>query len=230
MNTTTHKHKRGFTLLELLIVISIISALMGILLPSMHRARLQARDTLCMTNLKSLHLSLFEYLHDNERFPSLNNEPDDGAWQYNYLIYDGRDLNSNFGALLGDGVSLDTIAPLFCPRQTDPYHSLSTPENPWPTVPLLDTRAAYARRYHLSGKKLSQITRNPAIMSDVFHLPKVIKSGHKTGVNVAYLDGHVQWVRDKENLLLDNELTHPFQPEDNDLIENIWDEFNRAGR
>jgi len=57
---------------------------------------------------------------------NLNNDPDDGSWQYNYLIYDGRDFDSNFGPLLSDGKSLDTVEVLFCPRQTDPYHSFAT--------------------------------------------------------------------------------------------------------
>lgn len=222
------RHLRAFTLLELLVVITILAMLVGFLLPSLQGARIQARDTLCRSHLRTLYLAHVEYVHTEGRFPVLNNEPDDGSWQYNYLIYDGRDFESNFGPLLDDG-SLDSVESLYCPRQKDPYHSLSTPENPWPIIPLLDTRAAYGRRYHLSGKGLARMKRNPAILADVFHIPKVIKSAHRTGVNVAYLDGHVKWVFGRD-ILMDNELTHPFQREDNDIIEDIWDELNRGGR
>ncbi len=221
------RNRTGFTLLELLVVIAILTLLIGILMPSMHRAKLQARDTQCRIRLRAIHIAHMVYLHDNKRFAELNNDEDDGTWQYNYLIYDGRDFDSNFGPLLNDTVSLDSVEQLFCPRQTDPYHTLATPENPWPVVPLLDTRSAYARRYHLTGRSLSQMKRNPALFSDVFHLPKVVKSAHGDGVNVAYLDGHVQFVRAKK-LLTDNDLAHPFAVEDNPVIEDIWDELNRA--
>lgn len=226
MISTTHRHK-GFTLLELLVVIGILSMLIGILLPSLHRARLQAKDTQCLTRIRALLVAHTVYLHDNDRFPELNNEPDDGAWQYNYVIFDGRDFSSNFGPIVADGVSLDGIDQLYCPRQKDPFHRKATPFNPWPQVPLLDTRASYGRRYHLTGKALSQLRGNPALLADVFHLPKVIKSAHKNGLNVAYLDGHAEFVAEFKKLT-NNDLTHPFKVEDNDIVEDIWDELNRA--
>ncbi len=220
----------AFTLLELLVVIGILSMLIAIMLPSLKKAREQARDTQCLTHLHGLYIAVTTYLHDYERFPDLNNEPQDGSWQYNYLIYDGRDFDSNFGPLLQEGRSAEYLGILYCPVQTDPYHSFATPQNPWPVVPLLDTRSGYARRNNLSGKSLAEFRGNPAMMSDVFHLPKVVKSAHKNGINAVYLDGHAQWVPDTGRFLTDNELTHPFQPEDNDLIEDMWDIINRAGR
>jgi len=226
----THRQSNAaFTLIEMLVVMAIMTILIGLLIPSLQRTREQAKDTKCRSNLHSIHLAMTTYLHDHNKFPELNNEENDGAWQYNYLIYDGRDFDENFGPLIGDKRNLDTIEVLFCPRQTDPYHSFQTPQNPWPVIPLLDTRAGYCRRYNLSGKQLSQFRGNPALLADVFHLPKVVRSGHKDGVNAAYLGGDVRWVADT-GFLSDNELTHPFQPEDNDLIEDIWDEINRGGR
>lgn len=228
MNRNSESQK-GFTLIEMLVVISILTMLIGILAPSLKRVREQSKDSLCRNNLHSIYLATTTYMHDFDQFPELNNEPKDGAWQYNYLIYDGRDFDENFGPLIGDGRNLDTVEILFCPRQTDPYHSFATAENPWPVVPLLDTRSSYGRKNNLTGKSLGQLRGNPAIMADVFHLPKVVKSAHKTGINAAYLGGDVHWVPDT-GFLTDNELTHPFQPEDNDLIEDIWDKINRGGQ
>ena len=43
--------KRGFTLMELLVVISIIALLMAILVPALNKAKVQARTVVCKTRL-----------------------------------------------------------------------------------------------------------------------------------------------------------------------------------
>lgn len=47
-------NRRGFTLVELLVVIGIISVLAGIVLPAIARAREEANKVVCLTNLKQL--------------------------------------------------------------------------------------------------------------------------------------------------------------------------------
>lgn len=62
---------QGFTLVELLIVIAIVSLLAAILFPVFARARDNARRASCQSNLKQIGLALMQYVQDyDERLPN----------------------------------------------------------------------------------------------------------------------------------------------------------------
>jgi prepilin-type N-terminal cleavage/methylation domain-containing protein/prepilin-type processing-associated H-X9-DG protein len=56
---------RGFTLVEVLVVIAIIALLMAILLPTMGAARDSARKTMCVSNLRQIGLAIQLYAGSN---------------------------------------------------------------------------------------------------------------------------------------------------------------------
>lgn len=60
------KRTRGFTLIELLVVIAVIAVLMAILMPSLNRAREQAKGVTCLNNQKSMALAYIMYADEND--------------------------------------------------------------------------------------------------------------------------------------------------------------------
>lgn len=136
---------RGFTIIELLVAISVIGVILAILLPAVQRARSAARTVACQNNLRQIGAAFLDHEAATGRFPSNGwgygwvGDPDrgtderqPGGWIYNILPY----LEQNSMRLRGSGLSetekraalkevMSTPMPLFrCPMRPSPELSL----------------------------------------------------------------------------------------------------------
>ena len=60
------RENRGFTLVELLVVLAIITVLAGMVFPVFARAREKARSATCLSNIKQVGLAMAMYCQDHE--------------------------------------------------------------------------------------------------------------------------------------------------------------------
>ncbi len=65
---STNSTKKAFTLVELLVVISIISLLMAVLMPALAKARNQGKRIYCLSNLRQLGIAAVNYAVANDDY------------------------------------------------------------------------------------------------------------------------------------------------------------------
>jgi prepilin-type N-terminal cleavage/methylation domain-containing protein/prepilin-type processing-associated H-X9-DG protein len=92
------KQNNGFTLVELLVVISIIAILLAVLIPVLGMVRGQAKKVICTSNLKQLGIAFDMYLreYNGNVFP-LSQMGEDDTGQLGYMWYYGFEPGSGFG-------------------------------------------------------------------------------------------------------------------------------------
>jgi prepilin-type processing-associated H-X9-DG protein len=123
----SQKNARGFSIIEMLVVVSTVSVVVAVSVPALTTAKARARAVVCRSNLRQLVLANIEYANDSDGFcvpaaEDLWNSLGLGLWQAGYHrwhgVRDGNDMpfdpmKGPLADYLGDGKVKE------CPQRVD---------------------------------------------------------------------------------------------------------------
>ncbi len=195
----------GFTLMELLVVISIIGLLVGLLLPAMGHARESARRVRCGGNLRQLFAAVQVYAGENQNAVPLGYRGE--RMQWNTMIYSGTSqVHVLFGRLYLAGLMNEGQA-MYCPSERAPGQSFNTELNPWPPggpgLAAINVQGGFASHplgtdWGTTGlpavmPRLDQLG-NIALLADAMSQPERVDTRHRDGISVLHTTANVTWV------------------------------------
>lgn len=179
------RHRRGFTLVELLVVVAIIALLVAILLPAIQSVRESARQTQCRNNLKQIGLSALNYESASGRLPGFRSlevnldEPKkriviNTSWineAVPYMEGEGREITGESVESKGLRLLIETPNPTFyCPSRREakayPWHGVikAIAGPPWPELEI-----AAKTDYAGNAGRSTNYTVDDAVSDGVWH-------------------------------------------------------------
>ncbi len=194
--------REGFTLIELLVVIAIIAILAAILFPVFARAREKARQASCQSNCKQIALSILMYVQDyDERLiphwiPDASTNPPYQCWPDVVLPYvkNSQLFLCPSNADRPVGMHLVTTYGVNDPHVTpDDSRASGTVAMAKVAAPASTMLLTDSWQYNTGNSCPSVFC--PACYPTFAPRNFAVGAVHNDGANIAYLDGHVKWLK-----------------------------------
>jgi len=205
------RHRRGFNLIELMAVLSIVVILVGTLMPGLRMARESAQRILCSANLRQIGAAMQAYLGDHrERLPysthsqAGTHQPREmmaataGVDEQGFTRFDGLGLLAHPGRMY-----LDSARCLYCPSHCGDHEA----DRYLDRLGTLAFGGEIYINYHYrgdfdvaAGRRLDITGQRRAIVADGMRTPRDFN--HRVGTNVLFSDASVEWFVDTDRTIV----------------------------
>lgn len=218
--------RSGFTLLDVLVAIAVITLLIGILAPTLGKVQETSRRVVCSSNLRQFGLGLQMYADDSRGvLPAstfVGGSGDDSAEMMIVRLSPDHDYPVNRQGWDGLGILYSEsylLAPglYYCPSHAGD-HYFERYADAWAAP-----AGEIVGNYHFRGQdgdgltNLYMMTANSALVADGMRTQD--DYSHRVGLNVLRAGGHVVWMDDP-----DGQIMAMLAPEDTDTDESSVDE------
>lgn len=224
----------GFTILELLVVISIVAILTSLLMPALSKVRDAGGRIHCASNMRQVGCALFEYSEEHrDRMPPLDYTGDNNLLPKFGEAMALTDERARFPDGLGrlviglTGTYLKDPRILYCPcHQGDHPFSKYAPQLT-KEAPLNYRQVVYCN-YHYRGT-MDPVTHKPlprSVLPETVLLVDGLRTqrdfSHRIGTNRLKADGSVDWRADTGGWIYDVLPSNPNSPTTALLYETVW--------
>ncbi len=209
-----HTPRRGFTLVEMLLVVTVIVVLIGMLLPALANSRESTRIAVCANNERQIYNALSEYSVANVRRFPYDTDTYNGNWMWD-MTPDATNQMASYG-----GGKLDIF---FCPSSSEQnagvhwtfnvnyrvlgyFFTLKRHSGPMAGWAQFLTGKKWVKSFSDHYSHASQELVTDANLSSAGNFARIVggspiphRSSHlgaaskPTGGNILFLDGHVDW-------------------------------------
>lgn len=223
---------RGFSLLELMVVLVITTLLTALLFPGMRAARDSAHKLMCASNMRQLGTGVMLYASDHKDRVPHSQQADRGFRLDQMSLTVRKNITPGSNELELDGIGLlvgggswgfycDSLECLFCPSHTN-NHTLDRYEQGLQVsrYRLLAPQRAFGNfqyvGYDPDRAQVTRLTDANLLITDGFRTQADFNHVH--GMNKLYGDGSIEWWSDVANAFYLNLPTGPLaNPEDHEL-------------
>jgi prepilin-type N-terminal cleavage/methylation domain-containing protein len=200
--------RRGFTIVELMVVLGIVTVLMALLAPALSSARNEANQAKCQSNLRQILTACASYAYDNDASMPWANwlGPETAGyrpqgWLYHYP-HGTQPLASPTDAETGSLFPrLNTIAVYHCPQDSGPYEG--GPTQSLTSYLINGAVCGYGR--HLPSYRITAFAPNDIMFWEpdpfsqawtdgAIYPSHEIATRHSDGGSIGCFDGHVEWI------------------------------------